>query len=45
MQAALGIGDEGTIAGSSVDQFKSLIPANVAKGVEECLTRCGIKKK
>ncbi|EKD14897.1 cupin [Drepanopeziza brunnea f. sp. 'multigermtubi' MB_m1] len=33
------------IDGSDVDQFKSQIPASIAMGVEECLTKCNLKKR
>lgn len=34
-----------TFDGRDVDQFRNLIPANVAKGVESCLAKCGISKR
>lgn len=40
IQADLGIV---TLNGESIEKFKSLIPANVALGVESCLKKCGIK--
>ncbi|KAH0558515.1 hypothetical protein GP486_004828 [Trichoglossum hirsutum] len=39
--AALGGGV--TVAGKDLDKFRSLIPANVALGVESCLKKCSIK--
>jgi len=33
------------IDGRDIDQFRSLIPANVAVGVEECLVKCGLAKR
>jgi hypothetical protein len=32
------------VDGEDVDKFRSMIPVSVAKGVEECLARCSIKK-
>ena len=32
-------------AGEDVDQFRGLIPANVAVGVESCLAKCGLAKR
>ncbi|KIW14497.1 hypothetical protein PV08_07281 [Exophiala spinifera] len=34
-----------TFDGRDIDQFRSLIPANVANGVESCLAKCGISKR
>ncbi|MCJ1309944.1 hypothetical protein MMC25_003605 [Agyrium rufum] len=34
-----------TINGEDIEAFKSKIPANVALGVESCLSACGIQKK
>ena len=34
-----------TFAGEDIDQFRSLIPANVALGVESCLAKCGLQKR
>jgi hypothetical protein len=42
VQAALGLD---TINGQDIDHFRGMIPANVAKGVEACLAKCGIKKR
>lgn len=42
IQAALG-GDL-TVSGADLDKFKTLIPANVALGVESCLQKCKINK-
>lgn len=33
-----------TFAGQDIDQFRAIIPPNVAKGVESCLEKCGIPK-
>ncbi|CAF1010365.1 unnamed protein product [Didymodactylos carnosus] len=41
VQASLG----GELSAEEFEQLKSAIPANVALGVEECLIRCGLKKK
>jgi len=38
-------GGEVTVDGKDIDTFRSLIPANVAKGVDSCLAKCGIKKR
>ncbi|KAL8733643.1 MAG: hypothetical protein Q9166_002053 [cf. Caloplaca sp. 2 TL-2023] len=35
-------GNDFTFEGKDVDTFRSLIPANVALGVESCLKKCGI---
>jgi hypothetical protein len=34
-----------TFDGRDIDQFREAIPANVAHGVEQCLTKCGISKR
>ena len=39
------LGNDLTFAGEDIDQFRSLIPANVALGVESCLARCGLQKR
>jgi oxalate decarboxylase/phosphoglucose isomerase-like protein (cupin superfamily) len=41
--ATLGKGDI-TIDGKDIDTFRSVIPANVALGVEECLKACEINR-
>lgn len=33
------------VDGADIDKFKSAIPASIAKGVGECLAKCGIKKR
>jgi hypothetical protein len=33
------------VDGANVDAFRAAIPISIAKGVEECLARCGIQKK
>ena len=33
------------VDGADIDKFKSAIPVTIAKGVEECLAKCGIKKR
>lgn len=38
-------GGEVNIDGRDIDAFRSLIPANVAKGVDSCLAKCGIAKR
>ncbi|RDL38763.1 putative spherulin-1b protein [Venustampulla echinocandica] len=38
-------GAEVSIDGADIDHFRSKIPENVAKGVDSCLARCGIKKR
>ena len=40
VQAAFGQ----AVDGANVDTFRKMIPVSIAKGVEECLVRCGIKK-
>ncbi|KAI9863763.1 MAG: hypothetical protein M1824_006360 [Vezdaea acicularis] len=37
-------GGEQTLPGADIDKFKTMIPANIALGVEECLARCNIPK-
>jgi hypothetical protein len=34
-----------TFDGVDIDQFRALIPKNVALGVESCLQRCGLEKR
>jgi hypothetical protein len=34
-----------TFAGEDIDTFRSLVPANVALGVESCLAKCGLQKR
>jgi len=34
-----------TFNGEDINQFRNLIPANVALGVDSCLQRCGIQAK
>lgn len=41
VEAALG---QDSIDGSTLEKFRSIIPANVASGVEKCLKQCNIKK-
>ena len=38
-------GNEFIFPGEDIDQFRAMIPENVANGVESCLTKCGIQKK
>ncbi|KAH6714663.1 hypothetical protein BKA61DRAFT_723553 [Leptodontidium sp. MPI-SDFR-AT-0119] len=33
------------INSANVDNFKATIPTSIAKGIEQCLTKCGIKKR
>ena len=42
VEAALG---QDTFDGADLDKFRSLIPANVAEGVEKCLNQCHISKR
>ena len=42
IEAAVGNGF--TFEGGDVDKFRAAIPANVALGVESCLTKCNIPK-
>ena len=42
VKAALG---QDNFAGEDLDKVRSLIPANVAEGVEKCLKKCHISKK
>jgi oxalate decarboxylase/phosphoglucose isomerase-like protein (cupin superfamily) len=34
-----------SIAGEDIDKVRGAIPASIALGVEECLTKCGLKKR
>jgi hypothetical protein len=38
-------GSDFSYDGRDIDQFRNLIPANVAKGVESCLAQCGLQKR
>lgn len=38
-------GGDITVDGRDIDAFRALIPANVAKGVDSCLAKCGIAKR
>ncbi|KAL8975218.1 MAG: hypothetical protein Q9197_000569 [Variospora fuerteventurae] len=38
------IGSDFTFEGKDVEQFRSLIPANVAEGVKRCLAKCQIQR-
>jgi hypothetical protein len=38
-------GGELNVNGADIDAFRLLIPANVAKGVDSCLAKCGIAKR
>ncbi|KAL8963535.1 MAG: hypothetical protein Q9193_000220 [Seirophora villosa] len=38
------IGNDFTFEGKDIEQFRSLIPANVAEGVEQCLRKCFIQQ-
>jgi len=42
---AASAGGEVTVNGQDIDKFRALIPANVAKGVESCLKKCGLEKR
>lgn len=39
------VGGNIAVDGRDVEQFKNMIPANVAIGVEDCLRRCGLQKR
>ena len=39
------IGNGFNFEGKDVDTFRSLIPANIALGVEQCLKTCNIQKR
>lgn len=39
------VGGEIAVDGQDIDAFRSKIPANVAKGVDSCLAKCGIAKR
>ncbi|KAF3162757.1 hypothetical protein TWF106_002409 [Orbilia oligospora] len=39
------VGGNIVVDGRDIEQFRSLIPLNVAIGVEECLARCGLAKR
>ena len=39
------LGGEVAVDGMDIDKFRSLIPANVAIGVDSCLAKCGISKR
>ena len=32
------------LPGANIDEFRNLVPATIAQGVESCLKKCGIKK-
>jgi hypothetical protein len=36
------LGGDGSVNGQDLDKFKTVIPANVALGVQSCLTKCNI---
>ena len=38
-------GGELSVNGANIDAFRTLVPANVAKGVDACLAKCGIAKR
>ena len=38
-------GGEVTVNGADIDIFRHLIPANIEKGVDTCLAKCGIAKR
>jgi len=38
-------GGDLNIDGANIDFWRNKIPANVRKGVESCLAKCGIKKR
>jgi len=39
------VGGNIVVDGRDIEQFKTMIPENVAIGVEECLTKCGLAKR
>ncbi|KAK6533274.1 hypothetical protein TWF694_002227 [Orbilia ellipsospora] len=39
------VGGTIVVDGRDIDQFRDLIPHNVAIGVQECLTKCGLSKR
>lgn len=39
------LGGVDTFDGADLEKLRSIIPANVAAGVEQCLSKCGISKK
>ncbi|KAL2066993.1 hypothetical protein VTL71DRAFT_1417 [Oculimacula yallundae] len=39
------VGGELSVDGADIDKFRTLIPANVAAGVDSCLIKCGISKR
>ncbi|KAF3901789.1 Spherulin-1A [Arthrobotrys entomopaga] len=39
------VGGTITVDGRDIDQFRDLIPKNIAIGVEECLMKCGLAKR
>ncbi|KAF3918040.1 Spherulin-1A [Orbilia brochopaga] len=39
------VGGNIVVDGRDIEQFKTTIPRNVAIGVEECLTKCGLAKR
>ncbi|KAI9684512.1 MAG: hypothetical protein M1829_002322 [Trizodia sp. TS-e1964] len=38
------LGGDVTISGQNINQIRGKIPANVARGVEECLVKCGLPR-
>lgn len=38
------VGGSVSVAGQELEKFRNLIPANVALGVDACLSKCGLKK-
>jgi len=39
------VGGNIVVDGRDIDQFKTMIPENIAIGIEECLTKCGLSKR
>ena len=39
------LGGEIVVDGRDIDQIRNQIPANVARGVDQCLRKCGLKKR
>ncbi|KAL9116679.1 MAG: hypothetical protein Q9187_006795 [Circinaria calcarea] len=39
------LGGDGTVNGQDIDAFRTMIPRNVALGVDSCLEACGIQRR
>ena len=44
VSVVLGADGEATVNGLDLDKFRSVLPANVALGVQECLQKCGLSR-